>query len=117
MFQGKGKAEKGLHNFHMWFSLLQMEAQNLSPEKVAEKVLTESGYLDALEKEGTIESESRLENLEELLRSMREFSEQGDGNTHRLSRPCLSYVRNRHIRPRTGPSYDDDRAQLKRIGV
>ena len=41
--------------------------------ELLEAVLTESGYLEALEAERTIEAEGRVENLEELISVAREF--------------------------------------------
>jgi DNA helicase-2/ATP-dependent DNA helicase PcrA len=45
--------------------------------EVLEDTLRESGYLDALEAERTIEAQGRLENLEELVRVAREYDTAG----------------------------------------
>ncbi|HLG20816.1 MAG TPA: UvrD-helicase domain-containing protein [Bdellovibrionota bacterium] len=74
-FGGRGKASEALKEFHAWFTPFRDKAATLSPAEAADIVLTKSGYIKALEKEGTIEAEARIENIEELLRSMEEFSE------------------------------------------
>jgi len=79
-FTGKGKALGALQHFHGWFSNFSSRAPQLSPTEAAEEVLDASGYLKALEIEGTIEAESRAENLRELLRSMEEFEAETAGN-------------------------------------
>ena len=43
-----------------------------------ERVLTESGYMDVLEAERTIESQGRQENLRELVGVAREFEARGE---------------------------------------
>jgi DNA helicase-2/ATP-dependent DNA helicase PcrA len=47
-------------------------------DELLEEVLSESGYVDALKAERTIEAEGRLENLEELVGVAREFQQQAD---------------------------------------
>jgi DNA helicase II / ATP-dependent DNA helicase PcrA len=47
-------------------------------------VLDESGYLDALQAERTIEAQGRLENLQELVEVAREFDASADAATDRL---------------------------------
>jgi DNA helicase II / ATP-dependent DNA helicase PcrA len=73
--EGNGKAEKALRTFLDWFTVLRSDLPNLTPDQSAEIVLQQSGYSKALENEGTIEAESRLENIQELLRSMQEYVE------------------------------------------
>ncbi|MCB0308761.1 MAG: UvrD-helicase domain-containing protein [Bdellovibrionales bacterium] len=73
------KAEKALYKFHQWFFGFRQDIENKKPEEVTEALLKESGYEKMLENEGTIEAESRLENLQELLRSMEEFSQETQG--------------------------------------
>jgi len=52
---------------------LRAEGAGLGPASLAEKVLEESGYRDALAGEATLEAEGRLENLLELVAQMREY--------------------------------------------
>ena len=47
--------------------------------EATETILEKSGYLENLEKEETIESHARIENVEELLRSMQEFCDNEGG--------------------------------------
>ena len=54
-------------------SLAQRAAQGIPVGDLLEAVLHESGYLDALEAERTIEAQGRLENLQELVEVAREF--------------------------------------------
>jgi DNA helicase-2/ATP-dependent DNA helicase PcrA len=55
---------------------LQAQAQELSVPELVERVLEQSGYLEALENERTIESQGRLENLQELVGAAREHLEE-----------------------------------------
>ena len=48
----------------------QKAAQELCPDELAARVLEESGYLDMLKKEDSLESEARIENLKELVNTM-----------------------------------------------
>jgi DNA helicase-2/ATP-dependent DNA helicase PcrA len=47
-------------------------------DELVQEVLSESGYVDALKAERTIEAEGRLENLEELVGVAREFQQQAE---------------------------------------
>jgi DNA helicase-2/ATP-dependent DNA helicase PcrA len=47
-------------------------------DELIEEVLSETGYVDALKAERTIEAEGRLENLEELVGVAREFQQQAE---------------------------------------
>src|SRR5690606_15664351 len=74
--RGSSKAHKALGEFYLWAQKIGEKAFEEKPTVLTEKLLEESGYLKALEAEGTIESESRIENIEELLRTMSDFEEQ-----------------------------------------
>ena len=52
---------------------LQAAARELTVPEIVERLLEESGYLDALEAERTIEAQGRLENLRELVGVAREY--------------------------------------------
>ncbi|MFH1263107.1 MAG: UvrD-helicase domain-containing protein [Pseudomonadota bacterium] len=75
-FQGHGKSSRALSSFYTWFTKLAAERHDIGLPDLMERILDESGYISALEEEKTVETESRLENLQELLRSMQEFSEE-----------------------------------------
>ena len=77
---GRSKAENALREFYAWFWPIRQEIENADPADITERILTESKYIESLEKEDTVEAEARIENLEELLRSMKEFREETDGN-------------------------------------
>ena len=51
----------------------RVAAREVPPTEIIEAVLVESGYKGELEAERTIEAESRLENLEELINAAREY--------------------------------------------
>jgi DNA helicase-2/ATP-dependent DNA helicase PcrA len=53
-------------------------APSLTPAALAEKVLEDSGYRDALAAEASMEAEGRLENLMELIGQMREYEKEAE---------------------------------------
>jgi DNA helicase-2/ATP-dependent DNA helicase PcrA len=55
--------------------LKEREESGADVDELLEELLTETGYVDALKAERTIESEGRLENLEELVGVAREFQQ------------------------------------------
>jgi DNA helicase-2/ATP-dependent DNA helicase PcrA len=57
---------------------LRAEGAGLGPASLAEKVLEESGYRDALATEATMEAEGRIENLLELVAQMREYEKEAE---------------------------------------
>ncbi|MEZ4819140.1 MAG: 3'-5' exonuclease [Bdellovibrionota bacterium] len=77
--KGSSKAHKGLGEFYLAFQKLSETAFEDRPTTITEKLLEKTGYLKALEQENTIESEARIENIEELLRTMSDFEEQTGG--------------------------------------
>jgi DNA helicase-2/ATP-dependent DNA helicase PcrA len=60
---------------------LRKAAPSLTPAALAEKVLEDSGYRDALASEASIEAEGRLENLLELVGQMREYEKEAEEPT------------------------------------
>ena len=64
------KAVKALHNVLL---SLQATAQDRTVPQVVEDVLERTGYMAALEAERTIESQGRIENLQELVGVAREY--------------------------------------------
>jgi len=60
---------------------LRSEGLGLGPASLAEKVLEESGYRDALATEATMEAEGRIENLLELVAQMREYEREAEEPT------------------------------------
>ncbi|MGF1472899.1 MAG: UvrD-helicase domain-containing protein [Rubrobacteraceae bacterium] len=68
-----GKAQKSCRTVRELFEGWRVAARELPPTEIIEAVLDESGYKAELDAERTIEAESRLENLEELINAAREF--------------------------------------------
>lgn len=68
-----GKAQKTCLSVKELFEGWRTAAVELPPAEIIESVLDESGYKAELEAERTIEAESRLENLEELINAAREY--------------------------------------------
>ncbi len=66
-------ARRKLEEFHRLMVLLSERARSLPVPELIQEILERTGYADALTREGTLEAESRLENLEELKRAAAEF--------------------------------------------
>jgi len=67
-------AVKAVSRFHEMIESLAERARGGAPvAEVLEATLSESGYLEALEAERTVEAEGRIENLEELIGVAAEF--------------------------------------------
>jgi DNA helicase-2/ATP-dependent DNA helicase PcrA len=60
---------------------LRAESVGLAPADLAEKVLEESGYRDALAAEASLEAEGRGENLMEFVAQMREYEREAEEPT------------------------------------
>ncbi|MCB0272408.1 MAG: UvrD-helicase domain-containing protein [Bdellovibrionales bacterium] len=74
--KGSSKAHQALGEFYLTFQKLAETAFEEKPTKITEKLLEKTSYLKALENEHTIEADARIENIEELLRTMSDFEEQ-----------------------------------------
>src|SRR6478735_7016400 len=68
-----GTAAQKLGRFHELLADLRRSSQQLSPSELLERTLEETGYKGLLEKEDNAESDARLENLAELVGSLREY--------------------------------------------
>jgi len=68
-----GGAIKAVSRFHETIEGLRDAVQNAPVAELLERVLRDSGYLEALEAERTVEAEGRVENLEELIGLAGEF--------------------------------------------
>ncbi|HET6147797.1 MAG TPA: UvrD-helicase domain-containing protein [Polyangia bacterium] len=60
---------------------LRAGGAGLGPADLAEKVLEETGYRDALAAESTLEAEGRIENLLEMIGQMREYEREAEEPT------------------------------------
>ena len=68
-----GKAAKACASLRELFEGWRVAGREVPPAELIGAVLDESGYRGELKAENTIESESRLENLEELINAAREY--------------------------------------------
>jgi ATP-dependent DNA helicase UvrD/PcrA len=68
-----GAAKKACRGVRDLFEGLRVAAMEVPPAELIGAVLDESGYRKDLEAEDTVEAESRLENLEELINAAREY--------------------------------------------
>jgi DNA helicase II / ATP-dependent DNA helicase PcrA len=68
-----GAAKKACRGVRDLFEGLRVAAREVPPAELIGAVLDESGYRKELEAEDTVEAESRLENLEELINAAREY--------------------------------------------
>ncbi|MCW2975895.1 MAG: UvrD/REP helicase [Actinomycetia bacterium] len=74
---GVGTApQKALASFRTMIQSLMSAAQELEVPELIERVLEQSGTIEAFEAERTIESQGRIENLQELVSLAREWQEQ-----------------------------------------
>jgi DNA helicase-2/ATP-dependent DNA helicase PcrA len=71
----KGKTHNTLNEFVQRVETWNKLWDHLSCENVSKTILDESGYIEALKLEATLEAESRLDNLKELLRNIGEFEQ------------------------------------------
>lgn len=80
-----GKAATGLRSLMAQLQQWRMLAQMESPDRLAERVLEDSGYLAMLrddKAEGADEAKSRLDNLKELIRALQDYADLGSFLEH-----------------------------------
>ena len=69
-----GRAQKGLQELKALFELLgESVKQALPPQEIVTQFLEASGYLNALEEEGSEESENRIDNINELINALTQW--------------------------------------------
>jgi DNA helicase II / ATP-dependent DNA helicase PcrA len=73
-----GRTLRGLEAFHKLIVDFVGAAQELSNTELLERIVNSSKYLEMLQEEGTEESESRIENIRELLTAAQESHERGE---------------------------------------
>ncbi len=73
----KPKQRTTLRNLVAQFDNWAYHAESLPPYQLVEQVLEESGYMDMLAADKSVESQGRKENLKELSRAMEEFETLG----------------------------------------
>ncbi len=75
------KASNQLNKFREMIEQFQQQQEFLDVTDVVDQVLTRSGYEDELKKDRSIESQSRLENLEEFKTVTKQFEESSEDTT------------------------------------
>lgn len=75
------KAVKGIGEFRSLFqSLKEMKDDNRPPHEILVRMLTDTGYVESIQNEESVEAESRLENINELINTISIwFAENGGG--------------------------------------
>lgn len=88
----KGKAAQAVYALGNMVLNLREQLDRLSLTELTEALLDQSGYLEALQIQKTLESEARIENIEEFLSVTKNFDEaeddgpEGENGLERLSR-------------------------------
>ncbi|CAD0137607.1 ATP-dependent DNA helicase [Streptococcus thermophilus] len=77
----KGKAAQGVYDFANTILNLRDQLDGLSITETVEAILDKSGYLDALSMQQTLESQSRIENIEEFMSATKNFDETNTDGT------------------------------------
>lgn len=89
---------------------LRRESVGLAPADLAEKVLEESGYRDALAAEASLEAEGRGENLMEFVAQMREYEREAE-------EPTLSGFLERIALQSDADGYDEEKGAVSLMTV
>lgn len=74
-----------LAQFGRWLDTFRLLSQTMSVTELTQTILEESGYLQALQAEKTVEAQSRLENLKEFLSITTAFDSREDTEELTLS--------------------------------
>lgn len=69
-----GKTLKKIEEFTELIEHLRTLAENLTVQELIYEILEQTGYREDLESEGDVESQTRMENIEELINKAAEFS-------------------------------------------
>ena len=77
----KGKAAQGVYDFANMILNLRDQLDWLSITDTVEAILDKSGYLDALSMQQTLESQARIENIEEFMSVTKNFDETNTDGT------------------------------------
>ena len=84
-----GRTLRGLEAFHKMLTDFVGAAQELSTPELLERIANSSKYLEMLQEEGTEESESRIENIREMLTAALESAERGESLREFLDHAAL----------------------------
>lgn len=74
----RGKAAGAIFDLGVMFDLLRSKTKTLTITALVEEVLKRSGYLESLSIQNTIESQTRIENIEEFLSVTKHFDEKDE---------------------------------------
>ncbi|MCK4260410.1 MAG: DNA helicase PcrA [Halanaerobiales bacterium] len=77
----RGKAKSGLAKFYEMMERLRGLSEEAKVTDLTKEMLDKTGYLRELELEGTIEAQTRIENIQELFSVMEETIKGGQGYT------------------------------------
>src|SRR6266853_3428958 len=83
------RAAAALRAFHAMIQELSVVAESAPVHEVLKRILERTGYLTMLESDNDPESESRIENLKELVNAAAEASERGETVTEFLDHAAL----------------------------
>ncbi len=72
------KAQKGIRDFALLISKYGQRKEDIFVTDLIKKVVDESGYMEELKNEGSVESQSRIENLQEFLTVAMEFDKNSE---------------------------------------
>jgi len=75
---GGARAAKPISEFVAWLDGLIALKATLPADEMLHKAIYESGYVKSLEEEGSVEAETRAQNLDELLAGATRFAESND---------------------------------------
>ncbi len=83
--QGGGRTGPKIRDFLDLIDVLQEETRGCTSSETLALTLQRSGYVKALEKDGSPEAEGRLENLRELISAAEDFGRELDGEEDEVS--------------------------------
>jgi DNA helicase-2/ATP-dependent DNA helicase PcrA len=78
-------AKKKLKGFHVLIEGLRAGLERQSPGELLERVLSETQYMQSLEKEDSAEADARIENLKELVGSVKDYEAEAEAAGERPS--------------------------------
>jgi len=73
-----GRSAKAVNKFAALISTLQAQVETASVSEIVQEVLTNSGYIQDLQAQGTDEAEDRLQNVKELYNAVQQFEEESE---------------------------------------
>ncbi|AZO96263.1 DNA helicase PcrA [Halocella sp. SP3-1] len=76
-----GAYQKRVKNFFSMMEEFREYAGENTVDRLTDKILKETSYKGQLEKQGTVEAKTRLENIQELFSVMQEFLNNGEDNS------------------------------------